>query len=288
MASWPPAGVADRPRAARIAGAGHEGVVAALAVGHADRVDGREVEDVEAELGQLRELLLHAAEAAPRAREELIPRAEAREHAVDVDLQRPGQLGHLRARGVALDDRRQAGIEPGGDVAAVLERSGHALHGRAVGAAGVAGRLAQQQRALERLAGQVGLAGLDLARHLVAPAGEHGDPRLDRPLPGTGGVDRELTRPAHALMMGVDRGHRRLGEAPVARPPVAHDRPQGLVSVAEDVGRDRDGVADRALHRPAPALDRRGDELDADSRRRRLGSGQGWHAAVPLSDFLGS
>ena len=48
---------------------------------------GRQVDDVEAELRELREHVRHAAEAAPRAREELVPRTEAREHAVDVDLE---------------------------------------------------------------------------------------------------------------------------------------------------------------------------------------------------------
>ena len=72
---------ADRPRAADVARLRPLGVVAALAVRDADRVDRREVEDVEAELGEARQLLAHALEAAPRAREELVPGAEARERA---------------------------------------------------------------------------------------------------------------------------------------------------------------------------------------------------------------
>ena len=44
--------VADRVRAAGVVRAGDERVVAALAVRVADRVDRRQVEDVEAELGE--------------------------------------------------------------------------------------------------------------------------------------------------------------------------------------------------------------------------------------------
>ena len=53
----------------------------------ADRVDRRQVDDVEAELRELRQHLLDAGEAAPRAREELVPGAEARELRVDVDAE---------------------------------------------------------------------------------------------------------------------------------------------------------------------------------------------------------
>ena len=81
------------------------GVVAALAVRAADRVDRRQVDDVEAELGELGKRLGDAAEAAPRAREELVPRAEARTLSLDVELERFGRLGcvaaPLRLRGRA-------------------------------------------------------------------------------------------------------------------------------------------------------------------------------------------
>ncbi len=60
---------ADRPGAARVAGRRVERVVLALAVRHADRVDRREVEDVEAESGEVRQDALDAGEAAEGARE---------------------------------------------------------------------------------------------------------------------------------------------------------------------------------------------------------------------------
>ena len=82
-----PAGLAsDRPRAARVGAARGRGVVAALAVRQADRVHRRQVEHVEAELRELGQQLLDAGEAAPGAREELVPGAEGRALAVD---QRP-------------------------------------------------------------------------------------------------------------------------------------------------------------------------------------------------------
>src|SRR2546421_11724070 len=50
--------VADRPRRTGILWPGHERVVAALAVGVADGVNRGQVEDVEAERGQVRQPLL--------------------------------------------------------------------------------------------------------------------------------------------------------------------------------------------------------------------------------------
>ena len=106
-ASWPPSAGADRVRRAGIVRAGDERVVAALAVLAADRVDRREVEDVEAELGDRRDLLLDRLQAAPRAREQLVPGAEARAHAVDLD-RRPAVEPR---RAVALGGRAAIAVE---------------------------------------------------------------------------------------------------------------------------------------------------------------------------------
>ncbi len=74
----------DRPRAARLSGHGGEGVVLPLAEGAGDRVDRREIEDVEAELLHVPEPLLQLPEGAVPARlrppgpgEQLIPAAAA-------------------------------------------------------------------------------------------------------------------------------------------------------------------------------------------------------------------
>src|SRR5260370_513412 len=79
-----PRRAADRPGAADVAGLGHRAVVLALAVGEADGVDGRQVEDVEAHLGDVRQACDDVAEGAvaaglrrARAREHLVPAPEA-------------------------------------------------------------------------------------------------------------------------------------------------------------------------------------------------------------------
>ena len=70
----PALGAADRPRAARVARLGRQRVVPALAVRDADRVDRRQVDDVEAELGELRQ---HVARR-PRSRPTSAGRARTR------------------------------------------------------------------------------------------------------------------------------------------------------------------------------------------------------------------
>ncbi len=86
--------------------------------------------------------------------------------------------------------------------------------------------------------------------------------------------------------MRVDRPHRRLLPAPLTRPAPAHDRPQDIVAVAEDVGGDLDGVALAALGWIASAVDPRQRLLDADARRRMaLGAGGlglrgAWHDLI--------
>src|SRR6266851_9939308 len=73
----------DRPRAARLVRLGTLAVVGALAVGAADGVDGGEVEDVEAHLGDVRQPFLDVAKRsvlaafAGRPGEHLVPGAVA-------------------------------------------------------------------------------------------------------------------------------------------------------------------------------------------------------------------
>src|SRR5690242_8924222 len=80
--------VADRPGRAGVVGSGGQRVVLALAVGVADRVDRREVDDVEAELLQPWQLGLYALETTPGSREQLVPGAELGQGPVDLDAQR--------------------------------------------------------------------------------------------------------------------------------------------------------------------------------------------------------
>ena len=90
---------ADRPRAPDVARLRPLLVVPPLAVRVPDRVDGREVHDVEPVRGQLRDDLRHAPEAAPRARKELVPGARACALPLDLDLQRRAARGLVPLRG---------------------------------------------------------------------------------------------------------------------------------------------------------------------------------------------
>src|SRR5918999_1061432 len=78
---------ADRPRAADVARLRGDGIVLPLSGGRADWVHRREVEHVEAELLDVGQQFDHSPQAAERARKYLVPRAEARAHRIDHDLE---------------------------------------------------------------------------------------------------------------------------------------------------------------------------------------------------------
>ena len=104
-----------------------------------------------------------------------------------------------------------------------------------VGALGARRGGLEQHDALAELAGEVVLAGLELAPQLVAPRGEHVRPGLDRPLPAARAVDHERAAPAHAVVVRVERVQLGLGPLAVAGAAVQDDRAELLVAVAEDV-----------------------------------------------------
>ena len=99
---------ADGVGRAGVAGAGHERVVAALAVGDADRVDRGHVDHVEAHRGELGHDRLDALDPAPGAREDLVPGAEAPAHAVDLQRQRLLQARRRRGGPASAPSRRRA------------------------------------------------------------------------------------------------------------------------------------------------------------------------------------
>ena len=202
---------ADRPRAADVVLLRGERVVAALAVRDADRMDRRQVDDVEAELRELRQHLLDALQAAERAREELVPRAEA------------GQL--------ALDVHPELQVEL--DLAVpVLPRQGEGVLERQA--------LAEQRLPLGELPHEVGLAACELAPHLVLPGRDPVAPRGDRERPPARSVDGERAAP----LVVPERLERRLAPAALARRAVADRGAEHVVPVAEDRRRDDDLVAD--------------------------------------------
>ena len=67
MASWPPSAPPIAHGLPGSSGAGRQRVVAALAVGDADRMDGRQVDDVEAHLGDVAEALRRDRRSRPRS-----------------------------------------------------------------------------------------------------------------------------------------------------------------------------------------------------------------------------
>ncbi len=225
---------ADRPRAPGVAGRRDEGVVSALAVRVADRVDRGEVEHVEAELGEGRQHLLHAAKAAERAGEELVPGPDPGALAVDVDREHRPRHG----------------------LGAVLGRVREALIKGQRGAA-------EQSRALGQHAREVGLARLDLPQELAPPGGCAIDPRLDRELPAAELGRDEHRRPAVARV-GLHRDPQPPSRACGA---VLDLRAEHLVAVAEDVRPHGDGLAERPLDRVAAAVEDGPRILDLGPRR---------------------
>src|SRR5204863_1105700 len=137
---------------------GDERVVAALALVDADRMEREQVEHVETELGDVRHDRLDALEAAPGAREQLVPGGEARLDAVDLDRDRLLQrrwafalLGSLHGveelrpqRDVELLVHRRVAAE---DADGVLDRA------LVVGARALQGTL-EEDHALGDLAGE--------------------------------------------------------------------------------------------------------------------------------------
>ena len=191
-ASWPPSRGADRPRASRgRPGRRSSALLRPLRFVRADRVDRRQVEDVEAELGDLREQLLDALRSRPtsagtssyqapkRARSRSTSSAQRRRAAASPwrSAWRSTAASSVgRERGVAL-----RGLGRG----VVAQRVERALEQRPVGAAlgaagGVARAAARPRTSSPR---EVVLAGGDLALQLVAPGREGVAPGLDRPLP---------------------------------------------------------------------------------------------------------
>ena len=197
---------------ARIVRAGDERVVAALALVDADRVERQQVEDVEAEVGDVGDELLDGLEAAERAREQLVPGGEARLDAVDLDRDRlleraPGPRAPARppSRGRAPGRARRR-------TSRGSARRTRARRSRTRSSPWSSASLAFSSARLRKITPSDELAaevlvevGGDLAAQLVVPGRPAVGPRLEVELPGAGRLDRELTRPAHAAARGRRR-----------------------------------------------------------------------------------
>src|SRR5439155_4551709 len=115
----------DRPWAADVALGRLHAIVAPLAERAADRMDGREVEDVEAHAGDARELGLDVGEGAGGAREELVPGAERGLASIDFDCVLAAEARDEAALAVAPHQIEElvaaGGVDFVGDVVAPLD-----------------------------------------------------------------------------------------------------------------------------------------------------------------------
>ena len=277
-ASWPPVAVADRPRRSGVLGTGDQRVVAALAVGQSDRVDRRQVEDVEAELGQPRDLLLDALQAAPGAREQLIPGAEARALAVDLEADRRRQgLAAIALLRRARRRRAARGRAPRRAWRSRARSSRPACAERARSAGGPRWSVALSAA----LPSSSAPSDISPARSCWPPATLRSS--SSRQVPNTSvqasivysqeprRSTSKLPAPADAAEVLVDPAHLGLAPVGVAGPPIADHRAQDVVAVAEDVGGHADGVADAALGGEPAVVDGGLGVLDHDPRSRAAG-----------------
>ena len=107
----------DGPGAARIAGGGPERIVAPLAIGGSDRVNGCEVQHVETEVGNLRQPAFDVAKGAwpigvarAGAWEQLVPGAKSRTHGIDHHFERAFRCGRRASVGAGMHEASELGI----------------------------------------------------------------------------------------------------------------------------------------------------------------------------------
>jgi hypothetical protein len=254
---------ADGIGAAHVARFGAKAVVAALAVRLADRVDRREVERVEAEVADVRQMRDHVVEGAVSAplaegpREKLVPGTEHR--ALPVDPER--QLARVeRAVGPRPDpghERKRVGVHQRIERAVALRRLPQALERGAVRA----GR-AQPAQELPRLVDleRHVLSGRDLLRGVVAPCPEEIPPGGDGEAVSSDRLGNDAGGPAVIAEVAHGDGARVAGAFLAQQ----HGGADDLVAVAEDVGADLQGAALDALGGEAPGIDFRRHGFDGD------------------------
>ncbi len=280
---------ADGPGRADVPRRGHEGVVRALAVHLADRVDGRQVDHVEAERGDVVEMLGGVLEraVAGRARgcglvtgqlgadgagEELVPGAVERPLAVDPERvrRRAGdELAHRVRVHQVLQEVVERGRDPVGQVeGGVAQGPGRGQGPRPFGLGQGLGQLVEQPGPGLEVVGEVlaALPGVELGRDRVVPGAERVAPPLDRERPQARAVGDDGGVPAVGAR--VAGGHPLRGSGP----PVGaadHDAgAHGVVSLAEHHGRNRYRLAHdgpRGKLRGDGGTDDRRDVAEPDS-----------------------
>ena len=244
-------------------------VVAALAVGCADRMDRREVENVEAhrrDVGQPRDAIPNVpcwpGDRALAARHHLVPGAVARPRPVDHERKqlRARQVGPLwlsAMRGLQFVRQAAARLSRSADRSRSCRRM--TRRGRSAGL-----RLGQQRRAFERIEGDVG-AGLLLQLETVSPGREFVGPGLDGIVIAARLVRHEASAPAVVAVLR----HRRAAPFAVVLAPPDQRGGDDIMAVAVDVGPHFDAFAGDPLDGIAAAVDQRIDVLDMESASRR-------------------
>ena len=274
---------ADGPRGAGVVRAGRQRVVRALAVDLADRVDRRQVDDVEAHLGDGVEPLGGGGEGARpprpallvvrrplRAGEQLVPGADQGALAVDVQRERVGRAQQVAQR-VVVRAASHVGAGQGGQPRRAPGRRGVGARGRR-GLEPAAGRglgrrarcgALQHQDALGQHQLDVDLR-LDLDLRRVPPGGVGVRPRLDPEGPGARLVRRHPCGVAVGL---VAAGRLQPGERPgAAARALEHDAgAQRVMTLAEDGRRDLQGLPDDGFHGVAAPLDDGADFGDGNA-----------------------
>lgn len=225
---------ADRIRAAGVAGLGTQGIVAALAMGAADGVDRREIENVEAHRGDLRQAPDHVVEgtvacrvAAFRAREQLVPTGEARQRSLH--LHRVFAAAHqVLARADQTQQfaglRRQPQRHPLLDALAGLQAFGQRRTGGGDLRTAALGAALQQFVALAQLQVQRQACAM-LGTQFAAVAGKTVDPGLDTEVQAAAGRRAQL-RAQKSLPSGSSGERRSAVSRHAARPP-RHRVPHG-------------------------------------------------------------
>ena len=263
-------GGADRIGAAGIAFGRRHRIVAALAVGLADRVDRREIDHVKAHRGDVRqprdaipEGAVLAGRTGPgcvapsRTRRRVRARGRSATNGNSCDRVRSGRdwLSAMASFSSSVKQRRGvAGLQK--ILALPQDHRGRGL------SAGLC--LGQQARAFDGIEGEIG-AGLLLQLEAVPPGGEFVGPGLDGIDIAAGLVGHERAAPAVVAVMG----HRRAAPFAVLLAPPDQRRGNHIMAIAIDIRPDLDALADNALHGKAAAVDQRKNIFDMESAPAR-------------------
>ena len=270
-------------------------VVRSLPVGAADRMDGRQIDHIEAHLGGVGEALLGIAEAAVSARlgragarEELVPRSRAGPLRLHPDLQRRRVVRGAAAVRIRCDAvaellrERQGHARCGGGV--FREKTGLLLQPGSVRRGSPPSCLAYQLGSLQELAPHL-VPRLVLLGQPLPPGTESVHPGLDGVLAATEPLHRELGLPP---VLGCFP-HGDLQPRLVAGLADPHDCRKPVVSLGEDPGRHGDRFTDHPFDREAPRVDPGLQFLDDDAGRgRRLPLGVAQFFSCPGAYLDGS